>query len=144
MNRVRISSISLPKPAPIIGYSRFLLSPQVREETAKMQLAPHIRTSLPLDAMRNDDLESFLREGEQLQKLPRQQGEVLGIFFRIPIEIISRIRFSPERRLLFYTISRETRLRQTRLHDLAVVRDQATGRIHLVPHRTRFQTASFN
>jgi hypothetical protein len=105
---------------------------------------PHIRTSIDPNLLATADYVGFLREVEIIKGVTADRCELLAVFRHIPIEIIAHLRFLAERNILVYKISTEIHRTQTRVHDLAAVRDNDSQEIHLIAHRTRYQTVFLN
>lgn len=102
---------------------------------------PHSRRSVDLDALSSQERAGFLREAEQVRNVAANNGELLAIFRKVPIELVLQIRFVAEKSLLLFTVATTSGLSRTRVHDLAAVGDRESGKVHLVAHRTRYQTA---
>jgi len=104
---------------------------------------PYMRLSLKLENLKLSEKETFLREAGVLKNIPLERAELLAVFRHVPIELISRLRFLEEKRVLLFTLSEESRTK-TRIHDMAAVRDKANKEIYMVPHRTQFRSVSLN
>jgi hypothetical protein len=102
--------------------------------------APHERISLELDAMSAFRVESLARQAEVLRKWEHGQAEVVALFPRVPVELLSRVRFSQEGNRLTYILHPAIRVKSTRVHDLIAIRDRKSGEVHLVPERTNYQS----
>ncbi len=101
-----------------------------------------IRRGLGPSEIGADEAEGYLLEAERSRGIAPGNSEILAIFRRMPIELISRMRFDQRSRILAYTLVPIQGIGRSRIHDLAVLRDRSTGRTRWIPHRTRFQTAA--
>ena len=110
----------------------------------KISLLPHTRKSIRMETLKDAEYRSFLREAELLKGIPAERAELLAVFRHVPIEIISRLRYVAENRLLVFSISRQSGSTSTRVHDMAAVRDIVSQDVFLIPHRTRFRAVSLN
>ncbi len=88
-----------------------------------------------------DEAAGYLLEAERSRGVMPGDGEILAIFRRTPIELVSRMHFDERSRMLAYTLIPIHGIGRSRVHDFAALRDRSTGRTHWIPHRTRFQTA---
>jgi hypothetical protein len=100
------------------------------------------RMSLDIDKLNGSEYQGFLKEAEVLRHIPVDRSELLAVFRSVPIEIISRLQYVADKKTILYTVSNQPQRKQTRLHDLAAIRDIADQEIHLVPHRARYKTVS--
>jgi hypothetical protein len=116
----------------------------VSGQISHIEVLPYKRTSLDVSRLAESERGSFLREAEALKHIPADAAELLAVFRHVPIEMISRMRFMAERKIILYTLCQRVGQSYTRVHDLAAIRNVASGEIHLVPHRTHFQSVSFN
>jgi hypothetical protein len=116
----------------------------VSGQISQIEVLPYKRTSLNVSRLPESERSSFLQEAEALKHIPADAAELLAVFRHVPIEMISRMRFMAERNIILYTLCQGGRKTQTRVHDLAAIRNTASGEIHLVPHRTRFHSVFFN
>jgi hypothetical protein len=124
---------------------RFLMqNASIPTATYKISLLPHTRRSVRMETLKDAEYKGFLREAEVLKGIPAERAELLAVFRHVPIEIISRLRYVAENRLLVFSISRQSGPTSTRLHDMAAVRDIMSQDIYLIPHRTRFRAVSLN
>jgi hypothetical protein len=105
---------------------------------------PYIRMSINPNLLATAEYAGFLREAEILKGATADRCELLAVFRHVPIEIIAHLRFLAERNILIYKISTEIRQTQTRVHDLAAIRDNDSREIHLIAHRTRYRTVLLN
>jgi len=113
----------------------------VRDATQRIRIWPHRRKVENSEEMSLRHCESFLHEAEVLRDVPHGEGELLGIFRHVPIEVVGKMRYLEKRKLLVYTLVITPELRRTRVHDVAVVRDRSRSKIEIVAHRTRYRTA---
>jgi hypothetical protein len=133
------------RPAQIKNGDRFLgMNPAIETQVSRISGLPHMRIGLDVERLRDSERRSFLREAEILKRIPSDRAELLAVFRHVPIEMISRLRLLAEKRVILYCISEQPKRTCTRVHDMAAVRDAASGEIHLVPHRTQFRAVSFN
>jgi hypothetical protein len=124
------------RPVRVQDYPLLLSHPAIHA-TAKISELPHRRASTEVVGLEDSERKSFLREAEVLKRIPSDRAELLAVFRHVPIEMISRLRFLADSREILYAIQEEPKKTQTRLHDLAVIRDAGNQEIHLVPHRTK-------
>lgn len=124
------------RPVRVQDYPLLLSHPAIHA-TAKISELPHRRASAEVVGLEDSERNSFLREAEVLKRIPSDRAELLAVFRHVPIEMISRLRFLADSREILYAIQEEPKRTQTRVHDLAVIRDAANQEIHLVPHRTK-------
>jgi hypothetical protein len=117
-------------------------APLVRDRTIRMKEYPHIRGGVDLERVDPREQESFLREAENQKGVPAANGELMALFRKVPVEMISKVHYLEEKKLLLYTLDNERNPSNTRLHDLCVVRDSVTAKTHLVVHRTKFKSVS--
>jgi len=124
---------------------RFLIQdPSVHQRTSKMAELPLARTSVRIEELQDSERSGFLQEAEALRGIPQDRAELLAVFRRVPIEVISRLRFLEEKKAIVYSITRELNRTRTRVHDMGAIRDGVSGEIYLVPHRARFRFASLD
>ena len=105
---------------------------------------PHCRKSVDISALPVAVRDGFLREAEVLKGIDIDNCELLAVFRRVPIELISQLRFLSETRMILYTISSRPVRTRTRVHDLAVICDMSKQEIHFVPHRTQYRLVFLN
>jgi hypothetical protein len=110
----------------------------------KIALLPHAIESVRLEAITAAERGSFLREAEALKGIRSDHAELLVVFRHVPIEVISRMRFVAEKRVLVYSIATQPGLTSTRVHDMAAVRDLESQEVHLIPHHTQFRGVSLH
>lgn len=108
----------------------------------KIALLPHARESVDIETITAAERRSFLREAEALKGIRADRAELLVVFRHVPIEVISRMRFIAEKRVLLYSITMQRDLTSTRVHDMAAVRDLGSQEVHLIPHHTQFRGVS--
>jgi predicted transcriptional regulator len=128
--------------AKVSDSTRLLLGDPAIRATARISELPHRRESTCVEQLEDSERNSFLREAEVLKRISSDKAELLAVFRHVPIEVISRLRFLADSREILYTIQDESKRTQTRVHDLAVIRDTASQEIHLVPHRTKSRSIS--
>jgi hypothetical protein len=124
------------------GGVKFLL-PEIgiHDQTRKMSVYPHSRTSLNVSELSSQVCDSFLREAEVSKGVPAQRSQLLAVFRNVPVALISKIRFLEQRGVILYTLIQTDDQSRTRVHDMAAVRDVEKNEVHLVAHRTRYRTA---
>jgi hypothetical protein len=124
---------------------RFLVGyPTIQHLTSQISELPHARASIKLDQLQDAERSSFLREAEKFKGIPIGRAEILAIFRHVPIELISRLRLLADQTAILYSISLDTKPTQTRVHDMAAVRDISSREVHLIPHRTQYRLVSLN
>ena len=127
------------------GGCRFLLAyPLIQNQTSQISELPHTRASIQFDQLQDEERSSFLREGQILKGISCDKAELLAIFRHVPIELISRLRFLVDQRAILYSISHAHKPTQTRVHDMAAIRDGSSQEVHLVPHRAKYRSVSLN
>jgi hypothetical protein len=109
-----------------------------------IEIFPYKRTSLKIDELSDSECKSFLCEAEAIKGVPVDRAELLAVFRHIPIEMISKMRYLAENKVILYTIYRGIRRTQTRVHDMAAVRDIVSQDVFLIPHRSRFRSVYLN
>jgi hypothetical protein len=117
----------------------FLRDPVILS-TMQISELPHRLESIAVGELSDLEQKSYLHEAEVLKRIPADRAELLAVFRHVPIEMISRLRFLDENREIRYIISSLPKRTQTRVHDMAVIRDTANQEIHMVPHRTKSRT----
>lgn len=121
----------------------FVLSgPEVHSADSRISRLPVTLASVDMNTLTEGERAGFIREAEALKQIPPERAELLAVFRHVPIEMISRLRFLADRRAVVYSISAAPKRTQTRVHDMAVVRDTGSQDVHFVPHRTQCRTAS--
>jgi hypothetical protein len=113
----------------------------VLDNTRRLRIYPHRRTSLDIGGLDPVMAGSFLREAEVTRGIPIEQLELVGVFRNVPTALISKIRFLEGRGVILYTLQPADEQSRTRVHDLAAVRDVQRNATYLVAHRTRYRTA---
>jgi hypothetical protein len=131
---------------PAFGRADSLIAanPAIRSVTTRIAMIPHRRASIDVNTLKASDYEGFLNEAKVLKGIPADRSELLGVFRHVPVEVISRLRYLAEEKAIIYSISSASNRTRTRVHDVAAVRDASSREIHLVPHRTRYQTVFLN
>jgi hypothetical protein len=133
------------QPPMLMDGNRFLIAiPPIQNLTTQMAELSHSLTSVRIEELQESERKGFLREAEVLKGIPSDRAELLAVFRHVPIEVVSRLRFLAEKKTIVYSISNEVKPTRTRVHDLAAVLDITSKEIHLVPHRTQFQSVSLN
>jgi hypothetical protein len=105
---------------------------------------PYMRPSVELDALSVPRAEGLARQAESLQAWENGRAEVVAYFSRVPVELLSRVRFVQDRRQLVYYLHSARKVTKTRIHDLIAVRDRKSGDVHFVPERTSFRIATLD
>jgi hypothetical protein len=144
---MKVHSGSCIDTPPIIANNpACLLNPTepIQDGINHISSIPMLLRSIGRDKFKQPAYESFLREAEVLRGVPPGQGELLAVFRNVPVEVVLRLRFVQEKNMIIYTLALPLSSRSTRLHDLAAVRDLSSKVVHLVPHRTRYQTVVLN
>jgi hypothetical protein len=126
------------------GKRCIIVYPSIQNLTSQISELPHARASISLDQLKDTERSSFLREAEILKGIPIGKGDILAIFRHVPIELISRLRLLADQTAILYSISRENRPTQTRVHDMAAIRDISNQEVHLIPHRTQYRLVPLN
>jgi hypothetical protein len=133
------------RPAEVKDGDRlFALNSAVGILPSQISQLPHMRRSLNVGALQDSERRSYLHEAEALKGVPAHQAELLAVFRHVPIEMISRLRFLADKRVILYSICSAPKRTQTRVHDLAAVRNAASQEIYLIPHRARFRSVPLN
>jgi hypothetical protein len=122
-----ISGARLPEAAGVKVFARDL-SPK-----------PHVRSSLDLAALSVPLVEVLTQEAELAKHWEHGQAELLAVFPRIPVELLSRVRYFQDRKQLIYTLHGTEKVTRTRIHDLCAVRERKSGTVHLVPRRSKYE-----
>jgi hypothetical protein len=137
---------SLPKPRQAINITKRLIlsNPTIRSLMPRVTKYPHCRKSVDISALPVAERDGFLREAEVLKGIDIDNCELLAVFRRVPIELISQLRFLSETRMILYTISNRPVRTRTRVHDLAVICDMSKQEIHFVPNRTQYRLVFLN
>ena len=125
---------------PLQIHSGVLLPHGAKVAERDLSQAPHARISLNLDALSAFRIESLAHQAEMLRKWEHGQAEVVALFLRVPVELLSKVRYSQEGRRLTYILHPATRTSSTRVHDLVAIRDRKSGQVHLLPEHTNYQT----
>lgn len=124
---------------------RFLIAyPAIPIPRYKIARLLHTRRSVRMETLEDSERNSFLREAEILKGVRPDRAELLAVFRRVPIEVISRLRFVAETKIIRYSVVEGLVPTSTRVHDMAAVRDTASGEVFLLPHRTKFRAVPLN
>jgi hypothetical protein len=117
--------------------TRLLLAePYIRSQMSQIAAIPHRRASMDIGKLQDSERREFLNEAQILKGVRSENGEVIAVFRHVPIEMITRLRYLENQGAIVYSVSAEPRRTRTRVHDMAAVRDNASGEIHLIPRRT--------
>jgi hypothetical protein len=122
------------------GRQWILKEAPVKSDLSKPSELSFERRSLDIDSLQDSERQGFLKEGEMMRHIPAERSELLAVFRSVPIEIITHLQYLDDKKMILYRISNEPRRTQTRLHDLAAIRDTADQEIHLVTHRAQYKT----
>ena len=114
--------------------------PNVEEGTGKFFGFPQVRRDASGEVADMQRLQ-FVQQAAIQQGIDSRNVELVGIFKRVPIEIVGRTRFNEKRGVLIFTVQPRLNVRQTRVHDVAMIRDGATSRLHMVSDMTRVSIA---
>jgi hypothetical protein len=117
---------------------------QVKSNLSKLSALSFKRMSLDIGRLDGSECQGFLKEAEALRHIPAERSELLAVFRLVPIEIISRLHYVADKRMILFSISNQARRTQTRLHDIAAIRDLADQEIHLIPHRAQYKTVALS
>jgi hypothetical protein len=109
-----------------------------------VEMVPYKRTSLKIEELSDSECESFCREAEAIKGIPVNCAELLAVFRHVPIEMISKMRYLADNKIILYTLCRGMKRTHTRVHDIAAIRDTVSQAVVLVPHRTRFRSVYLN
>jgi urease beta subunit len=110
--------------------------PKVLDGTNTLSRFPHTRKGLVPGQIGKGETESHLNEARATKGVVPENASLVAVFRRIPVELISHVRFDESRRLLVFRLVSCKGRRLTRVYDVAAVRDASTGELHLVSHRT--------
>jgi hypothetical protein len=125
--------------------TRFLVqTPSVQIAKSVILRLPHTRKSVPVETLGDSECKSFLREAEALKGVRADCAELLAVFRHVPIEVISRLRFVADEKVLRYSIVSGPVPTSTRVHDMAAVRDASSREVVLIPHRAQFRAVLLN
>jgi hypothetical protein len=111
--------------------------PKVLDGTTTLSRFPHTRKGLVPSQIGEAETESHLNEARATKGVVPENASLVAVFRRIPVELISRVRFDEGRGLLVFRLVSCRGRRLTRVYDVAAIRDASTGELHLVSHRTR-------
>ncbi len=134
---MRTTRLLQEDPPGIRKFEKLVLGEPLVRTHAQISEFPHRRRSADVEWFSDSERRSFLREAEILKGIPSERAELVAIFRHVPIEVISQLRFMSDTNEIQYRIPDEPRRTQTRVHDMAVIRDAGGKEIHLVPHRTK-------
>jgi hypothetical protein len=135
-------ALALIRNATVQDCAGLLVQDPVVRATARVSELPQRRKSADIGEFGDEDKNSYLREAEILRRVPPKRAELMAVFHHVPIELISRLRFLAETQEIRFSIMNEPKRTQTRVHDMAVIRDTESQEIHLVPHRTKYRMVS--
>jgi hypothetical protein len=114
--------------------------PMALDGTNTISRFPHTRKGLAPRQIGEGEIESHLNEARAAKGIAPGKASLIAVFRRIPVEIITHVRFEESRRLLLFRLVSCEGRRHTRIYDVAAIRDVSTGKLHLVSHRTRNRT----
>jgi hypothetical protein len=118
------------------------LNARVADDTRRARAIPHTRTGVAPSDVSVSDTELYLRDAQELRGVEPGQAELVAVFRRVPIELITRLRLSENATGLSFEVGAAESRSRTRIHDLAAVRDNGKAHVHLVPHRSRFESVA--
>jgi hypothetical protein len=143
--KIRAASCHRDRPAVIGVIERTTgVRTKIGDGLRRIHFVPMRLRSMDTEMLSMSVCDGYLREAVILKGVPEGQGELLAVFRKVPIELVTRMRFIEGKRMILFTLALPRTLRRTRLHDLAAVRDLSTKEVHLVAHRTRYQTVFLN
>jgi len=126
------------------GKRLLVTHPSIQILTSQISELPHTRPSIRIDQMKDTERKGFLREAEVLKGLPSDRAELLAVFRHVPIEVVARLRLLADQKAILYSISRQSKPTQTRVYDMAAIRDSASQEVYLIPHRAQYRSVSLN
>jgi hypothetical protein len=118
------------------NHQLFLAKPSIGGQISQIAGIPHRRASMDLGKLQESERREFLNEAQFLKGVRSENGELIAVFRHVPIEMIMRLRYLENERAIVYSVSAEPRRTRTRVHDMAAIRDNANGEVHLIPRRT--------
>ena len=118
--------------------------PKVLDGTNTFGRFPHTRKGLIPSQIGEGETESHLNEARATKGVVPENASLVAVFRRIPVELISHVRFEESRRLLIFRLVSCKGRRLTRVYDVAAIRDASTGELHLISHRTRNRTVALS
>ena len=125
------------KAVPLTDGGRLLLAmPPIQGQIFPISVLPHRRASINIAALQDAERREFLQQAQLLKRVRSEDGEVIAVFRKVPIEMITSLRYVANADMIVYSISAEPQRSHTRVHDMAAVRDNGTGEVYLVPRRT--------
>jgi hypothetical protein len=125
------------RTVPVVdGNPLLLATPLIQGRLTPIAVMPHRRTSVNTDTLQDAERREFLHQAHLLKHVRSEDGEVIAVFRHVPIEVVTSLRYVTEEGAIVYSVSAEPRRSRTRVHDMAAVRDNATGEVHLIPRRT--------
>jgi hypothetical protein len=126
------------------GKRLLITHPSIQNLTSQISELPHARASIRIDQMQDTERKGFLREAEILKGLPGNRAELIAVFRHVPIEVIGRLRLLADQKAILYSISHEVKPTQTRVYDMAAIRDSSSQEVYLIPHRAQYRSVSLN
>lgn len=143
---VRTRAIAMIGPSFVAGDDdRTFLAPSrcyIRDATEQARTLQHSRTGVPPEEISPNDAALLTREAEELRGIAAGRAEIVTLFRRVPIEVISGIRLTDNATKLQFEVTVGRNRTRARVHDLAAVRDTGDSTVHLVPNRTNHRTAN--
>lgn len=122
------------------------LIPRIPSIMSMMPLAydlPIRQTSIDIESLPDSEKRTYLLEAEQRRGYPADECELIAIFKRVPVEMISKLHFIDDEKAIVYNISGGLDRSRTRIYEVMVVRD-SSKQVHLVPHGTRNRAVGLN
>ncbi len=114
--------------------------PKAIDATNTISRFPHTRRGLVPHQIEQTEIGSHLNEARAIKGVPPEDASLIAVFRSVPVELISHLRFDESRMLLLFRLVPSKGRCLTHVYDLAAVKDMSTGRLHLIPHRTRNRT----
>jgi hypothetical protein len=122
----------------------FLPNPAISVQTAHISRLPQARGSVEIGALKRSEREELLREAETQKGIAPGESELIALFRNVPVEMISRLHFLAEKKMIYFSISQEPIRTRTRVYDMAAVRNISSREIHLISSRTHYRSVVLN
>jgi hypothetical protein len=143
--RLRVFAPALVSALPrVTNLRRGILPLELKVLSHDLRQFPHMRPSVALDSLSRPRTEGLARQAESLQAWENGRAEVVAYFSRVPVELLSRVRFVQDRRQLVFYLHSARKVTKTRIQDLIAVRDRKSGEVHFLPERTNFRIATLD
>ncbi len=118
--------------------------PVIHDARDTVARLPYRRKGLTSRQIGQAEIESHLNAARTAKGVHRENARIVAVFRRTPVELISRMRFDQSRRLLLFRLISCEGLRRTRVYDMVAVKDLPSGKLHLIPNRTRYREVSLS